>query len=246
MTVRVSRVVAVHQPNFLPWLGFFDKLHRADIFVLLDDAQFPRSGAGAWTNRVRMAVSGKPAWVTVPINRAERGVQTIADVTVDDTQPWRRRILGTIRHSYAQAPAFRDVFPVIAELLENPTDRLAELNEAAIRRLASLLELDDAKIVHSSALGAAARGTQLLIELTRAVGGDVYLSGDGSDAYLEPAKFSDAGVELRFQRFVHPTYPRGDGVDCRGLSAVDALMHCGAKGTARLLGGPAVAAPESR
>ena len=230
------RVVAVHQPNFLPWLGFFDKLARADALVLLDDVQFPRTGAGTWLNRVRVVVGGRPAWLTVPVLRTGRGLQEVREVEVDDAQPWRRRVLRTLATSYGRAPAFDDVFPLVQELVEHPERRLAALNEHGIVRLAELLGLDTSRLVHSSTLDAGgAAGTDLLVALTRAAGGSVYLSGDGADGYQEPERYAAGGLELRFQEFRHPTYPQPLPEPVHGLSVVDALMNCGVDGTRELL-----------
>src|SRR5205085_9519011 len=93
------RLVAIHQPTFLPWLGWWDKLLRADIFVLLDDVQYPKKG-GTWMNRVRMLVNGEPTWVTMPIDRTYHGVRTVREISLDQTKPWRKKILGTLAASY--------------------------------------------------------------------------------------------------------------------------------------------------
>jgi hypothetical protein len=232
----MTRVVAVHQPNFLPWLGFFDKLARADVLVLLDDVQFPRTGAGTWLNRVRVLVDGRPAWLTVPVLRAGRGLQSVREVEVDDAQPWRRRVLRTLETSYRRARGFDEVFPLVREIVEHPASRLAELNEHGIVLLADALGLDTSRLAHGSALGVGdARGTDLLIALTRAAGGSTYLSGDGAEGYQEPEKYAAAGLELRFQEFRHPTYPQPLPEPVHGLSVVDALMSCGVEGTRDLV-----------
>ena len=93
---RPKTVVAIHQPNFLPWLGFFDKLARADVFVLLDSVQFPRTSKGTWINRVKLLVGGRKQWATVPIVRSEGSVLPIAEVRIDEAQPWRKKLLRTI------------------------------------------------------------------------------------------------------------------------------------------------------
>ena len=80
---RGVEIVAIHQPNFLPWLGWFDKLARADVFVLLDHVQFPRTSRGTYVNRVKLLVGGKDAWVTAPIVRASGSAQRIDEVRLD-------------------------------------------------------------------------------------------------------------------------------------------------------------------
>ena len=224
----MTRVVAIHQPNFLPWLGFFDKLARADVFVLLDSVQFPRSGHGEWMNRVRVLVQGEARWATVPIRR--RGVQTIAEVELDDSQPWRRRLLRTIESSYARASFFDETYPLVRAIVEHDAPLLADYNEHGVRALALALGLTRAELVRSSTLDVGGTGSDLLAEVTRAVGGTAYLSGGGADEYQREESYRDRGVELEYQRFEHPQYAQGGSTFTPGLSVVDALMHCGAQG----------------
>lgn len=172
---RGRTVVAIHQPNFLPWLGFFDKLVHADVFVLLDTVQFPRTSKGTWINRVKLLVGGVARWVTVPISRSDGSTPAIEDVRVDDSRPWRRKLARTIELNYRRASAFADVFPLVSELLATPDERIAWFNERNVRRLAEALGLDTGKIVRSSEPDAEGQSTELLIELTRAVGGTAYM-----------------------------------------------------------------------
>lgn len=230
-----ERVVAIHQPNFFPWLGYFDKLARADVFVLLDHVQFQKKG-GNWANRVQLLTGGDRAgWVTAPVDRSYHGTRAISDIVIDDTRPWRQKLLKTIATSYGRAAHFDEVFPVLEELIGHPSARLAELNENAIRRLAAAIGLPTRHLVLSSSVEPAGSATDLLIELVQAVDGDAYLSGGGAEGYLEPDKFEAAGIELRMQDFQHPVYPQGRGEFVPGLSVIDPLLHLGPEGTRRLL-----------
>jgi hypothetical protein len=228
-------IVSAHQPNFFPWLGFFDKLARADVLVLLDDVQFPRSGAGVWTNRVGILVGGERRWLTVPVERAGRGYQQINEVRIDDAQPWRRKLLRTLEQNYAKAPAFDEAFTFVRSLFETEAQLLAKFNELALRAIARKLGLDEGRIRLSSEVGADGQGTDLLIALTRALGGSTYLSGDGAGGYQEDDRFRAAGVELRFQKFQQSVYPQRSTEFVGGLSVLDALLHCGFEGTQALL-----------
>ena len=231
----MGKVVAIHQPNFLPWLGFFDKLARADVFVLLDDVQFPRTSRGTWINRVKLLVGGKPQWATVPIVRAEGSARPINEVRIDDEQPWRKKLLRTIELNYRRAAHFDEAFPLVDELVTTPSDRLAEFNERNVRRIGEALALGTEKIVRSSDVATSAQSTELLIELTRAVGGSAYMPGGDAYLYQEDEKFAAAGLELVPQSFRHPTYPQPVDPPAHGLSIVDALLNCGIAGTAALV-----------
>jgi hypothetical protein len=227
-------VVAIHQPTFLPWLGWWDKLVRADVLVLLDDVQFPKKG-GSWINRVKMLVGGEARWVTVPVDRAYHGTRSVREMQIDDSKPWRDGVVGTIRSSYARAAHAADVLPVVEETLSVRCGRIAELNERTIRLFAGRLELDTSKLVRQSDLGVSGTGTELLADLCHAVDGDTYLSGDGADEYLVPDLFRRHGLELAYQEFAPPRYPQATAEYIPGLSVVDALMACGWRGTAELL-----------
>jgi WbqC-like protein family len=233
--VQSRTVVAIHQPNFLPWLGFFDKLARADVFVLLDSVQFPRTSKGTWINRVKLLVGGGEQWATVPIVRSEGSTLRIADVRIDEGQPWRKKLLRTIELNYRRAAAFDEAFPLVSDLLATPGDRIAAFNEGNVRRLAEVLELDTSKIVRSSELTVDGQSTDLLIELTLAVGGTAYMPGGDAYRYQEDGKFAARGVELTPQEFVHPPYRQNVEPFVPGLSLVDALMNCGFAGTRDVL-----------
>ena len=228
-------IVSAHQPNFFPWLGFFDKLARADVLVLLDDVQFPRSGAGVWTNRVGILVGGERRWLTVPVERAGRGYQQVNEVRIDDAQPWRRKLLRTLEQHYAKSPAFEEAFPFVRSLFATEAELLATFNESTLRAIARRLGLDEGRIRLSSEVGAEGQGTDRLIALTRALEGSTYLSGDGASGYQDDDRFKAAGIELRFQRFEHPVYPQRSSEFIGGLSVLDALLHCGYEGTQALL-----------
>jgi WbqC-like protein family len=228
-----TRLVAIHQPNFFPWLGYFDKLARADVFVLLDDAQFPKKG-GTWINRVRLLIGEEPAWVTVPVVRSYHGVRQIREMRIDEQTPWRRKLLKTIQASYARAPRADEVMPLLSELIGNPTNELAEYNRAAIVALSDALGLKT-EFVLSSSLGIGSQATERLIEIVKVVGGTSYLSGGGAEGYQEDERFSEAGIQLVQQGFEPPTYPQLASSPVPGLSVIDALVNCGFEGTRRLL-----------
>lgn len=205
--VRMVRphVVAIHQPNFFPWLGYFDKLARADTFVLLDTVEFSK---GSRTNRVEVLVGGQPHWITAPVQRAGIG-GPIRDVRIDDGRDWRTKITKTLRQNYAHAAAL----PLIEELVGHREERLAAYNAHAIRRLAAELGTR-AAIVTASDLDAEGRATELLIGIVRAVGGAAYLAGGGAGGYQEDERFADSGIELIAQDFDAP----------HGLSIIHSLL----------------------
>jgi len=227
-------VVAVHQPTFLPWLGFFDKLSRADVFVVLDDVQFARGGHGNWVNRVKWLVDGRPAWATVPVKRSHRGLETIRSVEIADDVAWRSKLVNGLQRHYRHAAAFGEAMPYFADLLAFQTTSICEFNIHAIEQLRRHLRIGRPRVIRQSEIGVTGQATDLLVQLVRAAGGTAYLCGDGSTEYLETEAFSRAGLGLEFQRFAHPAYPQhGVSEFVSGLSIVDAAMQCGFASTAR-------------
>jgi hypothetical protein len=227
-------LVAIHQPNFLPWLGYFDKIRRAQAFILLDDVQFQKTGA-TWTNRVQVLVAGAPAWLTVPVVRAFHGTRAISEIEIDDRSPWRDKLLRTVELNYRRAPHFDAVYTWIAPLIKNQVKSLVELNVQAIRAATAAMGLENV-LVLSSSVHVQSRATDRLVELVRAVGGDAYLAGGGAQGYQEDHLFREAGISLVYQEFEHPKYPQhGASQFVPGLSIVDAFMNCGFAGTAELL-----------
>lgn len=236
-TRSAPNLVAVHQPNFLPWLGFFDKLSRVSTFVLMDNVQLPRSGRGSWVNRVRIMVEGEPRWATVPLLRPHGELQVIADVEIDESTDWRSKILRTVKHSYVKAPHFGEVFPWLENVIGAGSNRIADYNRHAIFALADLVGLDTGRIVVGSTLPSSGSGTDLLVSLVNAVGGTGYLCGAGASNYQEDDKFERAGLDLVRQDFEHPTYPQVHGGAFEpGLSIIDVLLNAGVEWTREFFG----------
>jgi hypothetical protein len=234
-STRDAVVVAIHQPNFFPWLGYFDKLARADIFVVLDSVQFPKK-QGTWMNRVRVLADGVPRWLTVPVDRTYHGVRSVQEMRIAPDAPWRRETSDLLRHCYAKAPFFDAVASSIEDLVAAPHDLIAELNLTSLAAVVDRVLPGAAAMVRSSELDVDGAATDLLIATTKAVGGTVYLSGDGADGYQDDARFAEQGLELQFQNFAPQPYAQiGSKEFVPGLSVLDALFNLGFEGTAALL-----------
>jgi RimJ/RimL family protein N-acetyltransferase len=205
LRMAAGGLVAIHQPNFFPWLGYFDKLARADTFVLLDTVEFSK---GSRSNRVEVLVGGEPRWITAPLRRATLS-GPIHDVLIDETRDWRAKVIKTLRQNYPRA----DALPFVEELVGYDSERLAAYNEHAIRRLAETLG-HTTTIVLASDLDVEGRATGLLVDIVRAVGGTAYLAGGGAESYQQDERFGAHGIDLIPQDFDAP----------HGLSIIHALL----------------------
>ena len=232
----MNRIVAIHQPNFFPWLGYFDKIACCDAFVILDDVQFSKTG-GTWTNRVKLLISGEPRWITAPINRNYSGVRKISEMEFRGDQLWRGKILRTIEMNYKKAPFYVEMFSFFEVLINNPENNIAEYNSKAVLCICEELGLERDKLFWSSNLTHEGDSNELLVSLTKVVGGNTYMCGGGADGYQDDAVFVSAGIELKHLDFQHPKYPQYNAaVFQTGLSIIDAVANLGWGRTTELLG----------
>ena len=219
--VQSKKTCAIHQPNFFPWLGYFDKIARADIFILLDDVLMQKTGSN-WTNRVQIAVQNKPAWTTCPIIR-ESGTTLIKDVLIDDRQPWRKKLLKTLEMNYKKAPNYEGAMAVLTPLVLYETDKLADFNIHAIQAFCRILDIST-PMTRQSELTTEGQATEMLIHLCRGLAADAYLCGGGAQGYQEDVLFEQAGIELVYQSYQPKAYGAPDSF-IPGLSVMDYLMQ---------------------
>lgn len=215
-------IVAVHQPQYLPWLGYFDKIDRADAFCYLDSVQYKKN---EWQNRNRIKTSSGWQWLTVPV-RYKFG-QTIESIEIDNRTAWRKKHLGALVTNYSKAPYFKDFFDFFEELYSRRWLLLAELNIYCIEGLKKLLGMEAKPAIRSSELDLPSDPNLRLVEICRYFGADTYLAGPGGRSYMDLSIFSENNIRVLFQDFHHPVYPQcfGEFIPC--LSVVDMLMNCG-------------------
>jgi hypothetical protein len=221
--MREVRVVAIHQPTFLPWLGFFHKMIMADVFILLDNVPFTKNG---FQNRVKIKSAQGEQWLTVPVLTKGRFGQQIREVPINNATRWQRSHLAALSTNYGRAPNYEEVLAWLEPLYGKPYAQLATFNQLLIETAVNQLELP-VRLVIASSLAAEGSRSELLLQLVQAVGGKVYLSGPSGRSYVDRSIFQKAGVEIQFQQFRHPVYPQLYGDFVARLSIVDLLMNVG-------------------
>jgi hypothetical protein len=227
MIMEPHEVVAIHQPNFFPWLGYFNKIARCALFVFLDDVAYPKSGKsmGSFLNRVKILKNGEPRWITCPVIR-EHGRQRIRNIRIRPGEPWKSAMMRCLEFNYKKAPHFEEIFRCIGTILEHEEEELSRFNRASIGELCRRLHIETPFLLQSK-LETERQGTDLLIEIVRRAGGTSYLCGGGANGYQEDEKFHSAGIGLIYQNFCHPAYLQAGKGFHPGLSIIDALMFCG-------------------
>lgn len=214
-------IVTIHQPNYLPYLGFFQKMANADVLVFYDTALFSRQLGFHNRNRIKTPIGAQ--WITVPIQHST--VHTMRDVRIAGTG-WKTQHRKMIEANYRRAPFYGTYGEDFEAALRMPWTSLADLNRVLIELLAEDLSIRTKTVLASSLpTPPTDNPTEKLIHLTQALGGDTYLSGVGGHDYLEESKFTD--VRLRYDEFVPTPYPQMFGPFIPKLSAIDALFNCG-------------------
>lgn len=218
-------ILTLHQPQYLPWLGYFDKVRSADLFVVLDKPQFEKND---WQNRNRVKGPQGPVWLTVPVLSKGRSQQPIGEVEINPREAWARKHWATLELNYRKAPYWAAYAPRLKPYFERPWVRLAELNMALFQELAGALGVTTPTQMESS-LGSEGLSTERLIDLCRRTGADSYLAGGGGAAYMDVERFKEAGIRVLTQHYEHPQYlqqhPKLGFVPY--MSAVDLLFNEG-------------------
>jgi WbqC-like protein family len=224
--------LAIHQPHYMPWLGYLAKWAAADLFVFLDTVQYEKNG---WQNRNRIKTEAGPRWLTVPVH-ARLGTP-IAEVSVDTVQPWRERHLRAIEQAYGAAPHFELHHDALRHLYAAEWTRLAPLAVATAQYLASAVGIATPTRLASALEITAADPTERLIDLCRAVGADTYLAGRDGTLYMDVARFAAAGIRVLYQTYAHPKYTQLHGEFAPNCSGLDLLLTHGHEALGILRGG---------
>jgi len=228
-------IVAVHQPHYLPWLRYVDKIARSDLFVLLDDAQFAKNG---WQNRNKIKTPQGWTYLTVPVE--DPFGKPIVEVRICNREGWRKKHWNALRTSYGRAPYFRRYADAFEAVYVREWGSLCDLN---LHLLGVILEALGVRtrLVRSSELGIPGRGTDRLVRICQALGAHGYLTGDyAAQNHLDPELFRRAGIEVVGQNWRCPIYrqqfPRTGFIP--DLSIVDLLFNEGSRALHVLLHRP--------
>jgi len=217
--------IAIHQPHFLPWLGYLHRMASVDAFVLLDHVQFERRN---YQNRTMIRMNGAAHWLTVPVVQRSQQ-ERISEKEIDNAGGGRvQRIADTLRHVYAKARHYREYAPALQAILEAPHAKLVDVNQACLDFLRDAFGVRT-PLIRSSELAVSGAKADLVLEICKAVKADVLLAGmGGSRGYLDVTRFALNGICIQWHDFRHPDYPQlGPQPFVKGLSAIDMLFNCG-------------------
>lgn len=215
--------VAIHQPQYLPWLPYFLKIDESDTFIFLDNVAFQKNGV---QNRNQIKTAQGRQWLTVPV--IQRVGQEIREVLIDERSDWRRKHWKTILQNYGRAHAFPQYQNRLEEIFARSWKNLSELNIELITMMLKWMGIRT-RLIRSSEMKATGTASDLVLNLCLEVGATRYISGTGGSYLLEDA-FAEAGVQVVVrQPFLPNTYPQQFARQgfINDISALDIILNCG-------------------
>jgi hypothetical protein len=218
--------VAIHQPEHLPWLGYLDKARKADRFIFLDTVAFKKN---YFENRNRIRTPQGWGWLTVPVLTKGKFGQAFNDVEINNKTRWAEVYVRTIRQNYSKAAYWKEFGPELEAILLRPWERLVDLNLALIQFLWTAFEIRT-PAQRASEINAPGKKGDLLLNICRAAGCSVYLSGPIGREYLDETVFSEAGITVEYHSFIHPEYRQLTPPFLHGMSSIDLLLNEGVDG----------------
>jgi hypothetical protein len=216
-------ICAIHQPNYLPYLGFFEKASRCDIFVLYDTTQFRKNN---YQNRNRLCSPGGWQWITVPVTHSFG--QKIHKVEINKPQKALKNNWAKIKTLYGKAPYFNLYSEIFENIYEKEYTYIADLSCDLIFAICNILGIK-IKIIRSSRLTAVeTKSSQALVDLCKMVDADTYISGKSGINYLDLDLFKKSSIEVKFQNYVHPVYEQfNNNKFQQNMSMLDLIFNHG-------------------
>mgnify|MGYP000844278141 CR=1 FL=1 len=216
-----GNIISIHQPNFMPWLGYFYKIYQSDIFVFLDDVQFSNQGMH---NYHYIKTSQGPFRLKVPVRKKFK--DNINQIMINYDLNWKDKHFKTLIANYKRSPFFAEVYHDFENLYKPEYPNLACFNRKIIEFICSKLGIN-ARFLYSSELSISSSREQKIIDICLALGGKVYYSGIGARSYQKEKDFIDKGLELRYSNYTVFRYPQLWGDFQSNVTILDYLMNCG-------------------
>ena len=218
--------VVILQPSYIPWRGYFDQIRRADLFIFYDDIQYDKHG---WRNRNQIKTHQGKQWLTIPVN--SKGVTSgmpIKDVRIDWSKPWAKSHLKSLTIAYSKSPYFKSYLPLLESMFERKDEMLADFTIETSILLACELGFTSTRFMRSSELSNIdGQKTDRVINVLKQVGATHYLCGPSASSYMEPEKFTAAGILFEYMQYNYPEYPQLHPPYDQFVSVLDLLFMTG-------------------
>lgn len=219
--------VVVSQPMLFPWIGLLEQLRLADVWVHYDDVQFSK---GSFFNRVQVKTAVGSTWMTLPLRDARLGSR-IDELEIANDRDWRASHIGLLDQALAESPHCSEMLTLVRDVYGSGDARLAEVTISSFEALAAYFGLATGrKFLRSSTLAIGGESSRRVLDVVKAVGGDVYVTGHGARNYLDHALFGAEGVEVRYMDYRMTPYPQLHGVFTPYVTALDLVANVGGAG----------------
>ncbi len=229
----MKKTVVIHQPDFIPYLGFFHRFLYADEYIILDNVQFIKKSSKTWQHRDKIKTSNGESWLSLSVKSAPLETK-LKDIMLIQDQSWKKKHLNVLTYNYKNSNYFYEIFPFIEELYSINVEKMVEFNLNAINILCRLFNIKIPQI-RASSLDVSGKANELVVNILKVVKATHYLSGIGAKDYFEKDIFERAGIEILWQNFKHPVYPQLYGEFIPYLSSIDLLFNCGIEKSREIL-----------
>ncbi|MGE5842251.1 MAG: WbqC family protein [Deltaproteobacteria bacterium] len=219
-------ILSANQPYFVPFAGFFHKARMSDLFVILDDVQFPQGTT--WITRNRFKNHQGALWITVPVWKKGLGLQKISDVRVCHEGRWAKKHIESLKTAYKRAPYLPEHLEFLEAMFSDKHEKLLDLNLAVIHHLMRALAIKT-KLVLLSDLAITSTGNRRLVDLCIRMGASRFLAQTPAKKFIDERPFNDAGIEISYVTPPVPVYPQLWGDFIANLSVLDLVLNCGPK-----------------
>lgn len=219
-------IVTIHQPEHMPWLGFFNKLAKADVFVILDSVQFEKN---YFQNRNKIIGTNGPQWIRIQVRMKGHMENTIAntEVNLQGNLNWKEKYLQTIKQSYGRYPHFKEVYSVIEEVFSQDSILLCDYNIGIIKAFSDKMGLYPT-FIRSKDLHIDGLKSSLILDICKKTNASTYIAGPSGRDYLDMDSFKNAGINVVFNDYHHPEYPQMRTERFVSyMSSVDLFMNVG-------------------
>jgi hypothetical protein len=214
-------IVAIHQPNYLPYYGYFHKIKNSDIFVFLDTVTFSKNSL---INRNKINTEEGPKWITVPVINKGLIITQIKDILINQTIDWRIKHWNVIKHNYKNCKGFNCFSSRFQDIYKQNWINLINLNTSLIKLCCNILKIET-NFIYASSLSVQGAKSDLILNICKTLGADIYLSGPSGRDYLDETKFKEARIKITYNQFKHPQYSQPYPGFISNLSIIDAILN---------------------
>ena len=214
-------ITVIHQPDFMPWMGYFDKIQNSNLLIYLDDVQFSRRG---WTHRDKIRNHNNHTWLTVPIEKKNNYFQKIKDTKIKDYSSLGKFHLDKIKNAYKKSINFEDLYLELEKIYNRNHKYLIDINLDLIDLFFNFLKIKK-KTSFSSNLNLNSNSSERLIEILKINKSNKYLTGEPSKNYIDLNLFKQKKIEIIWHKFNEKEYMKQYNEFNKNLSTLDFLMN---------------------